>query len=131
MQAVATVKGSRISPRKVQVVADAIRGMSVVLAMQTLTVTQKHGAAVLSKVLQSAVANAVNNKNLQEDKLVITQLLVQGGSFLRRFHSSARGRTRPYTKRTTHVTIVVSDEPMQKQHTQKSVKVEKGEVKSA
>lgn len=109
MQAVATVKGARISPRKVQVVADAIRGMSVASARQTLSVTQKHGAAILSKVLQSAVANAVNNKKLREETLVISQLLVQGGSFLRRFHSSARGRTRPYTKRTTHVTIVVSE----------------------
>lgn len=109
MQAVATVKGARISPRKVRVVADAIRGKSVASAMQTLTVTQKHGATVIAKVLKSAVANAVNNKKLAEDNLVVAQLLVENGSFLRRFHSSARGRVRPYTKRTTHVTVVVAE----------------------
>ncbi len=126
MQAVATVKGARVSPRKVQVVADAIRGMSVAKAQQTLSITKKHGATVLSKVLQSAVANAVNNKKLQEDRLVISQLLVQGGSFLRRFHSSARGRTRPYTKRTTHVTIVVSEKGS---HEPQVTKESKGENK--
>lgn len=126
MQAIATVKGARVSPRKVRVVADAIRGKSVVQARQTLSVTKKHGASILSKVLQSAVANAVNNKKLQEDKLVIDQLLVQGGSFLRRFHSSARGRTRPYTKRTTHVTVVLSEKASNEP---KALKAEKGENK--
>lgn len=109
MQAIATLKGARISPRKVGVVADAIRGKSVAEALLTLSITKKHGASVIVKVLKSAVANAVNNKKLSEDTLVVSQLLVQGGSFLRRFHSSARGRTRPYTKRTTHVTVVVSE----------------------
>ena len=125
MQAVASVKGAKISPRKVQVVADAIRGKSVAQAMQILAITQKHGASILSKVLKSAVANAVNNKKMAEDGLVISQLLVKHGSFLRRFHSSARGRVRPYTKRTTHVTIVVSE------NQPKAVKVteEKGENK--
>lgn len=128
MQAVATVKGARISPRKVRIVADAIRGMSVAKAMQTLTVTQKHGASVLAKVLQSAVANAVNNKKLEADNLVISQLLVDGGSFLRRFHSSARGRTRPYTKRTTHVTVVVEEKVVSQPKAAQEVAV-KGENK--
>ncbi|HEX7042918.1 MAG TPA: 50S ribosomal protein L22 [Patescibacteria group bacterium] len=124
MQAVAKLNGAKISPRKAQLVADAIRGLSVIRAQQILAVTNKHGSPILSKILSSAVANAVNNKKMAGDDLVISQLLVQSGSFLRRFHSAARGRVRPYTKRTTNITMVVSDEKM---NTKKAVKEEKGE----
>lgn len=129
MQAAATIKGAKISPRKVRVVADAIRGKSVAQAMQSLLVTKKHGASVLSKVLQSAVANAVNNKKLQADNLIVTQLLVQNGSFLRRFHSSARGRVRPYTKRTTHVTVIVAEKEMKAKTENTNLEEKKGENK--
>lgn len=128
MQAVATIRGAKVSPRKVGVVADAIRGKSVAEALQVLAVTQKHGASILAKLLKSAVANAVNNKKMAEDTLVISQLLVQGGSFLRRFHSSARGRVRPYTKRTTHVTVVVTEKVLTTADA-KTTEVAKGENK--
>ena len=114
MEAVAKTSGVRISPRKVQLVADAVRGMSVAQAMQVLTLAEKRGASILLDTLKSAVANAVNNGRADEKNLVIKSLIVSKGQFLKRFHMAARGRTRPYTKRSTHVTIVVAEKEASK-----------------
>lgn len=110
----ATAKSVKVSTRKVRIVADAIRNMSVVDAMRTLTLTKKHGASVLEKALESAVANAVNNNRLQAENLVIGELIVNEGQFLKRFHASTRGRVRPYKKRTTHITVVLKEKEMPK-----------------
>ena len=108
MEAVARTTGIRVSTRKVRLVADAIRNMPVAKAMQVLMATQKHGASVLIKTLKSAVANAVQ-KGAQEADLVIARLDVDGGPTLRRMHIGSRSHVRMYTKRSTHVRIVVSD----------------------
>ena len=108
----ATAKGTKISTRKVRLVADAIRNQSVDDAMQILSLTQKHGAYVLKKALQSAVANAVANNKMQATNLVISQLLVNEGQFLKRFHASTRGRVHGYKKRTSHITIVLKEKEM-------------------
>lgn len=105
----ATAKGVKVSTRKVRLVADAIRNMSVKDAMRTLAFTRKHGAYVLEKALQSAVSNAVINNKAQEENLVISELIINEGQFLKRFHTSTRGRIRPYKKRTTHVTVVLKE----------------------
>lgn len=109
MEAQAKTVGIRISSRKVQLVADAVRGMGVAKAMQVLSLTPKRGASVLLKTLKSAVANAVNNAKADEGKLVIKRLDVTQGQFLKRYHMAARGRIRPYKKRSTHITIVVAE----------------------
>lgn len=108
MEAIARTTGIRVSTRKVRLVADAIRNMPVAKAMQVLMATQKHGASVLIKTLKSAVANAVQ-KGAQEEDLVIARLDVDGGPTLRRMHIGSRSHVRMYTKRSTHVRIVVSD----------------------
>lgn len=109
MEAVATTKGVRISPRKVRLVADAIRNMPVAKAVQLLSLTPKRGAYILLKTLKSAVANALSSGKVTEENLVIKSLLVNQGTALKRYHMSARGRVRPYTKKSSHVTIVVAE----------------------
>lgn len=105
----ATSKGVRVSTRKVRLVADAIRNMTASEAVATLGMLNKHGASVLMKTLKSAIANAVNNGKMAEDQLKITKLEVQEGPFLKRFRASTRGRIHSYKKRSTHITIVLTD----------------------
>ena len=109
-----TAKAVKVSTRKVRLVADAIRNQPVKDALQTLALTQKHGAYVLIKALKSAVANAVVNSKMQEDQLVISQLIVNEGQFLKRFHASTRGRVHGYKKRTSHITIVLKEKVEEK-----------------
>lgn len=110
MDAKATLSSVRISTRKVRLVADAIRNMPVKKALATLLLTEKRSSGVLAKLIKSAVANAVNNAKLTEDKLVIATLIVNEGAFLKRFKPSTRGRIHPFKKRSSHVTVVVKEQ---------------------
>lgn len=105
----AKAKSVKVSTRKVRLVADAIRNQSVKDAFKTLALAKKHGSYVLTKALQSAVANAVVQNKMQEDNLMISQLLVNEGQFLKRFRASTRGRVHGYKKRTSHITIVLKE----------------------
>lgn len=107
--AIASSKSERISTRKVRLVADAIRNMSVKDALATLALTHKRGANMLVKTLKSAVANAVNNKKMNIDALIIESLQVNEGAFLKRFRPSTRGRTHPFKKRSTHVSVTLKE----------------------
>ncbi len=109
MEAIARTKNIRISTRKVRLAADSIRFLPVTKALQMLQTTQKHGAHVLIKTLQSAVANAMQKGNVREEDLIITQLEVDGGPTLRRMHVGSRSHMQMYTKRSSHIRIVVSD----------------------
>ncbi len=109
MQIVAETKNVRTSPRKLQLVADAIRKQKVAKAMELLQLSEKRSAVVLQKTLKSAIANAVHNGKLSQDVLVIERIDVSGGPALKRFHPSTRGRVHPYKKRSSHVRIVLTD----------------------
>ena len=110
MEIVAEANGVRVSTRKVRLVADAIRGLSVKEAVNMLTMTPKHGAYPLLKVLKSAMSNAINNVKLTTtDGLIITKLEVNEGPFLKRFHASTRGRIKPYKKRTSHIRVILAE----------------------
>lgn len=109
MEVTASAKSIRISTRKVRLVADSIRNMSAKKALATLSLVEKRSAASLTKVLKSAIANAVHNAKLVEDNLIIDRLIVTEGSFLKRFHASTRGRIHPYKKRSSHITIVLKE----------------------
>jgi len=125
METQARTKSVRISTRKVRLVADAIRNMPVGKALQLLATTQKHGASVLVKTLKSAIANAVAQGAHEED-LVIIRLEVDGGPTLRRMHVGSRSHMRMYTKRSSHVRVIVGDKkqtkPVQKKEEKKSPK---------
>lgn len=106
--ATATAKYVRISPRKVRLVADMVRGKSISEAKAVLSFTPKGGAEAVGKVISSAVANAENNFDLSGDELFIGQIYVNEGPTLKRFRPRAMGRAARIRKRTSHITVKVA-----------------------
>lgn len=109
MQTVTRINEIKISTRKVRLVADSIRGLSIGEAQDALSIIRKRGASDLNKALKSAVANAVNNSNLERNNLVIKAIDINEGTSLKRFHPSTRGRIHPYKKRTSGIRIVLEE----------------------
>jgi large subunit ribosomal protein L22 len=100
----------RISPRKVRMVVDTVRGKSVSQAISILGFTRKKAALPVQKLLKSAVANAVENDGISDvDTLVIDRIMVDEGPTLKRFMPRARGRATPIRKRTSHVRIILRE----------------------
>ena len=108
-QARAVGRGIRVSPRKLNLVAQSIRGKSAETALATLTFSPKRIAKDVKKVLQSAIANAENNHDLDVDDLVVTEASVGRNMVLKRFHARARGRGARIEKPFSQVTIVVEE----------------------
>jgi large subunit ribosomal protein L22 len=100
-------KSVRMSPRKIRLVADAVRYMSIDNAIATLAVSEKRAAIPLAKAFKSAVANAVNNASLEKSSLIIESINITDGTPLKRFHPSSRGRTHPYKRRSSNIRIVL------------------------
>ncbi len=110
MQVQAISKSVHISPRKVRLVADTIRTLSIEHALASLKTTPKRAAWALHKTLSSAVANATNNAKLDPTSLKIVRIDVSDGQALKRFHPSTRGRVHPYKKRSSHIRIIIEEE---------------------
>ncbi|WP_186576163.1 50S ribosomal protein L22 [Aquibacillus kalidii] len=109
MQAKAVAKTVRIAPRKVRLVIDLIRGKSVGEAIAILKHTQRGASPVVEKVLNSAIANAEHNYEMNPDNLYISEAFVDEGVTLKRFRPRAMGRASQINKRTSHITVVVSE----------------------
>lgn len=109
MQIKAELNGVNISSRKIRLVADSIRDMSVEEALITLSFIRKRAALPLKKTLLSAVANAMNNKQLAKETLALYSIEVTDGPAYKRFRPSTRGRIHPYKKRTSHIRIILND----------------------
>jgi len=109
VEARAIAKYIRISPRKVQEVADLVRGKSVNEALAILEFTNKRGAGILKKVVNSAVANAENNNDMDRENLYIAEVYANQGPTLKRFRPRAQGRAFMIRKRTSHVGVVVKE----------------------
>jgi len=105
----AQIKNIKVSPRKVRIVADQIRDLSIAKALVQLTVSPKRGSVSLKKALESVVSNAVNNANANKDGLKIKTINITEGVRYKRYHFAGRGRTRPYMKRTSHIDITIED----------------------
>lgn len=99
----------RIAPRKVRLVADLIRGKEVDEALAILRLSPHAASRVLTKVLNSAVANAEHNFEMNSNNLYISQIYVDEGPTLKRFRPRARGRASRINKRTSHITIILSE----------------------
>jgi large subunit ribosomal protein L22 len=108
-EARATAKYLRISPKKVRSVVNSIRGVKVDRAMDTLDFSPKKGAALVRKVLDSAVANAINNFELDADNLYVKETYVNEGPRMKRVWPRGRGRADILYKRMAHITVVVED----------------------
>jgi large subunit ribosomal protein L22 len=102
------------SNRKIGLVAALIRGRKAQEAVTVLTQTPKRATGPVSKVLQSAIANAENNYNLKAGDLVVESVVVGPGPTLKRFRPRAQGRAYPIRKRTSHITVVLADRKLVK-----------------
>ena len=109
MEAKAYLKYARISPRKVKIVLDLIRGKDVATAMAILKNTPKSASEYLIKLLNSAIANAEHNFNMDVSKLYVSECFVCSGPILKRIMPRAQGRAYRINKRTSHVTLAVKE----------------------
>ncbi|AQY49894.1 50S ribosomal protein L22 [Listeria weihenstephanensis FSL R9-0317] len=105
----AVARTVRIAPRKVRLVMDLVRGKQVGEAVAILKLTPKAASPIIEKVLKSAVANAEHNYDLDVNNLVISEAFVDEGPTLKRFRPRAMGRASAINKRTSHITVVVSE----------------------
>ena len=103
----AFLKGFRESPRRVRMVADMIRGKKAADALAILRFQQRKAAKMLTKVLNSAIANASENDDADADTLVVTRVDIDGGPVQKRWLPRSMGRANRLNKRTSHVTVVV------------------------
>jgi len=127
MKIQAKINYLRISPRKVRVVLEAVKKMSVEKAMEQLQFMPKKSALPLLKLLKSAVANAENNFKLKKENLTIAEFRADKGSVLKRWMPRAQGRATPIHKFTTHVTLILEDKTVVEVKKEKKVKDEKPE----
>lgn len=109
MQATATAKFMRVSPRKARLVVDLIRGKKISDARKILSLAKKASAATVKKVLESAVANAGQTGVIDLDTLFVKSAYVNCGASQRRFRPAPMGRAHKYKRRTSHITIVVDE----------------------
>ena len=105
----ATLKYARISPRKVKIVADLIRGKDVTEALAIVKFTPKASSDIIEKLLKSAIANAENNHDMKHENLYISEIYANQGPTLKRIRPAAKGSAVRIRKRTTHITIVLRE----------------------
>ena len=108
-EARAKLSYARISSRKVKIVIDLIRNKSVGEALAILKFTPKAGAEIVEKLLNSAIANAQNNHNMDVDKLYVAEIYANQGPTLKRIMPRAQGRAFRIRKRTSHITVVLKE----------------------
>ncbi len=109
MEARATAKYIRISPQKVRLVVDLIRGKKIDEAQKILMFTRKYAASQVRKVLSSAVANARQNANMDENVLFVKEIFVDQGPSLKRWRARAQGRAAAIKKRMSHITVILQE----------------------
>ena len=109
MQAVAKLLFARLSAQKGRLVADQIRGLPVEQALNTLTFSKKKAAAIIKKVLDSAIANAEHNEGADIDELRVSTICVDEGPTMKRMQPRAKGRGNRILKRSCHITVTVAD----------------------
>jgi large subunit ribosomal protein L22 len=109
MQAEARLKTGRLSAQKARLVADQIRGLHVEKALNLLAFSTKKGAALIKKILESAIANAENNAGADVDELKVSAIQVNEGPSMKRIRPRAKGRANRITKRTSHIIVTVAE----------------------
>ncbi len=110
MQVSATAKRLRISPQKARLVVDLVRGRPVADALDILNFSTQKAAGLVRKVVESAIANAENNEGADIDELKISAIFVNEGLTMKRIKPRAKGRADRIFKRTSHITVTVTDE---------------------
>jgi large subunit ribosomal protein L22 len=108
METMATLRGARVSAQKARLVADQVRGKPVEEALNLLSFSTKKAAAIVRKVLNSAIANAEHNEGADVDELKVSTIFVDEGTTLKRIMPRAKGRADRISKRTCHITVKVA-----------------------
>lgn len=122
MQVNARLKFLRMAPRKVRLVINLVRGLPVHAALEQLVFCNKEAARPVAKLIKSAMANAEHNFQLDASKLRIAKITADGGPTLHRWRARAHGSAAPIRKRTSHITLILSDEtPAQVHASQRKV----------
>ena len=109
MEVRAITKYLPISPQKLRLVCDKVRGMDAQEAMVVLDYMPQKGADLVGKTLASALANATNNFDLDPDAMIVSQIYAGEGPTLKRFKAGARGRYKPRLKRTSHLWVILAE----------------------
>ena len=110
MEVRAVAKYIRISPQKVRLIIDVVKGKQVETALDLLKFMPQKAATIIEKVIKSAVANADQYPDIDVDSLVVRNIFADQGPTLKRFRARARGRGTRILKRTTHITVILAEE---------------------
>jgi large subunit ribosomal protein L22 len=110
MEIAAKLKYAKLSAQKCRLICDQVRGMPVDRALDVLRFSTKKAAAIVKKVLESAIANAEHNEGADIDELKISKIFADQGSVFKRMHARAKGRGAQILKPTCHITVIVSDQ---------------------
>ena len=108
-EAKATVTSVRVTPRKCRLVIDLVRGKDVKVALGILANTNKSATPIVDKLIRSAAANAINNHEMDEDKLYVAEIYTNDGPRMKRYLPRAKGSASGLVKRTAHITVVVKE----------------------
>lgn len=111
----------RMSPRKARLVADLIRGKSVGAAFDILEFTNKKSAKIIKKTLQSAVSNVTHNLRMNEDKLVVSEIMISDGPVLKRMMPRAMGRADIIRKPTAHIRVMLAEKEDKKEEVKEKI----------
>lgn len=130
MKVSAHLRYLNISPRKVRVVVDALRGLKAEDALNKLRFIQKRAAYPITKLVKSAIANAEHNLSLNRSTLKIEKFTVDGGPILKRFRPKALGKVAPIQRKTSHVTIILEGERMSKEEIEQRSKKSEMTIKT-
>jgi large subunit ribosomal protein L22 len=109
MQAAAKLKHARVSAQKARLVADQVRGLPVEQALNLLAYSPKKAAAIVKKVLESAIANAEHNEGADIDELKVARIQVDEGPTMKRIRARAKGRASRIFKRSSHISVTVAE----------------------
>jgi large subunit ribosomal protein L22 len=109
----AMVRGLPISAQKVRLVIDEVRGKDVTQALVILQFMPKKGAKFVSKLISSALANAINNNEMNQDDLYVKAIYAGEGPQMKRMKAGSRGRYKPRIKRSAHVTVILDEHPLE------------------
>jgi len=109
MEVTAKLSNAPLSAQKARLVADQIRGLEVEEALNVLKFSTKKAAAIMKKVLESAIANAEHNESADIDELKVSTVFVDEAPTLKRFRARAKGRANHILKRTCHITVKVAE----------------------
>ena len=110
MEVKAVSKYVRISPRKVHIMIDAVKGKPIETALEILKFMPQKAAYIVEKIIRSAVSNADQHPDIDVDSLVIRNIIADQGPTLKRFKARARGRGTRILKRTSHITVILAEE---------------------